>query len=276
MPKAALKKKVEKVEKKPRKNTGRPIRAVAAAAKAAALKEEKSVEVTIKETDEVTVVSEKPIDENMSSSPRHVVVEVGDGAAEAATSQQEAITTQNVAEAITTENPAEYATVRKNVSSSRLFIAALGTGIVLGVLVFGGLIAYETYGGKISSFGSIAGSFVKPSPSPTKTPPPTPTQVVLNPADYQIQILNGSGISGAAGDVETILNDDGFTDTTAGNASEFGFTDTEVAMKSDAPKALFGKIKSSLSDYSVVEVTSLPSDGTYDVVITVGTTRNDE
>jgi len=274
MLKAALKKNVEKVEKKPRKNTGRPIRAVAAAAKAAALKEEKPVEVEITET--VTVTPDQPQEENMSSSPRHVVVEVGDGAVEAATPQQEAITTQNVAEAIATENPTEYATVRKNVSSSRLFIAALVTGIILGLLVFGGLIAYETYGGNISSFGNFAGSFVKPSPSPTKVSPPTPTQIVLNPADYQIQILNGSGVSGAAGDVETILNDDGFTDTTAGNASEFGFTDTEVAMKSDAPKALFGKIKSSLSGYSVVEVTSLPSDGEFDVVITVGTTRNDE
>lgn len=273
MPKAAPKKKVEKVEKKPRKNTGRPIRAVAEAAKAAALKEEKSVEVEIKETETVTSTPEQPQEENMSSSPRHVVVEVGDGAAEAATPQQEALTMQNVAEAITTENPTEYATVRKNVSSSRLFLAALGTGVFLGLLVFGGLILYESYGGKL---GNVTGSLMQQSPTPTKTPPPTPTQVVLNPADYQIQILNGSGVSGAAGDVETILNDDGFTDTTAGNASEFGFTDTEVAMKSDAPKALFGKIKSSLSDYSVVEVTSLPSDGQYDVVITVGTTRNSE
>lgn len=268
MSKAAPKKKAKKVEKKPHKNTGRPIRAVVTAAKAAALKEKGVVDVDRKETATVISVPEQQQAENMSSSPRHVVVEVGDGADSDATEQQEAITTQNVAEAITTENQAEYATVRKSVSSSRLFLAALGTGILLGLLVFGGLILYESYG------NNIVGSFINPSPTPTNAPSSTPTQAILNPAEYQIQILNGSGVSGVAGNVETILSDAGFTDTTTGNASEFGFTDTEVALKSNAPKALFGKIKSSLSDYSVVEVTSLPSDGQYDVVITVGTTKN--
>ncbi|MEN9407999.1 MAG: transcriptional regulator LytR [Candidatus Parcubacteria bacterium] len=273
MLKAAPKKKAEKAEKKPRKNTGRPIRAVAEAARAAArTQEQKSVEVEIKETETVVTAPEQPQEENISTSPRHVVVEVGDGAASDATPQQEAITTQNLAEAITTENPAEYATVRKNVSSSRLFVVALGTGILLGLLVFGGLILYESYGGKI---GSMTGSLMSPSPTPTKTPPPTPTQAVLNPAEYQIQILNGSGVSGAAGDVETLLNDAGFTQTSTGNASEYGFTDTEIAMKSDVPKALFGKLKSTLTGYSVVDVTALPSDGEYDVVITVGTTSDE-
>lgn len=268
MPKAPQKKKSEKVTKKPHKNTGRPIRAVVAAAKEAALKEEGTVDVDRKETATGTSTAEQPQAENMSSSPRHVVVEVGDGAVEDTTPQQEAITTQNVAEAITTENQAEYATVRKRVSSSRLFLAALGIGILLGLLVFGGLILYESYGDR------VAGSFMKPTPTPSKAPPSTPTQVTLNPAEYQIQILNGSGVSGVAGNVETILSEAGFTDTTTGNAGEFGFTDTEVAMKADIPKALFGKIKSTLSGYSVVEVTSLPSDSKYDVVITVGTTKN--
>lgn len=263
MPKTAQKKKVEKVEKKPHKNTGRPIRSVAAA-KAASNKEE-IVEADIKETTVVSNVSGQPQEENLSTSPRHVVVEVGDGAVGDPTPQQEAISTQNVAEAITTENPTEYATVRKSVSSPRLFLFALGAGILLGLLVFGGLILYESYG------NNIMGSFINPSPTPTKAPPPTPTQAVLNPAEYQIQILNGSGVSGVAGTVEDTLNDAGFIETTTGNAKEYGFTDTEVAMKIDVPKALFGKIKSTLSGYSVVEVTSLPSDSEYDVVITVGT-----
>lgn len=301
MPKAAPSKK--KPDAKKRKNTGRPVRAAVQAVRAAALKKLEEQEAAKQQEEKIL----PPItDEQTSRSPRHVVVEVKDvsvdvteekeatktseaptesvekappitsadtsESAEESSETADAITAQNVAEAITTENPSEYAVVRKSVSSSRLFLAALGTGIFLGVLIFGGLLLFESYGGSLSK----TFNFMPATPTPTDVPKPSPTEVAINPADYDIQVLNGTGVSGAAGAAEDLLNDAGFTQTSTGNASEYGFTDTEVAMKSDVSDAVFEKLKSALSGYTVTEVTSLPDGGEYDIVITVGTTDSSE
>ena len=277
MPKSAPKKKAEKTSlRSTGKNTGRPVRSVVQAARAAALKKIEADEKMTEKKEEI--VETESTKTPMSSSPQHVVVETGDASGDIEVSAKdleseegigseatETIAAQNVAHAITAENQSEYAVVRKNVSSSRLFFVALAFGIFLGVVIFGGLILYDIYGGNIKN------PFVSVSPSPTKAPSPSPTEVVVNPASYVVEVLNGTGVPGAAGAVEDLLNSAGFSDTTAGNASEYGFTDTEVAMKSDVPDALFDKIKKTLSGYNVVQVTSLPSDGKYDVVITVGT-----
>ncbi|MDP3941971.1 MAG: LytR C-terminal domain-containing protein [bacterium] len=285
MPKAAPKKKAEKpTSRKPHKNTGRPVRAAVQAARAAALRKFETEERGNEKQEEVVI--NETVQASMSSSPRHVVVETGDMSVDVSESPKppedstedtqesgeeseatEMIAAQNVAEAITTENPGEYAVVRKNVSSSRLFFVALGTGIFLGALIFGGLILFDMYGGDIKTpFFSTS-----PSPSPSEEPSPSPTEVVVDPAGFSVQVLNGTGVPGAAGNAEDVLSTAGFSKTSTGNASEYGFTDTEVAMKGDVPDALFSKIKTTLSGYNVVQVTSLPSDGQYDVVITVGT-----
>jgi hypothetical protein len=294
MAKAAPKKKTT-ATKAPKKNTGRPVRAAVQAARAEALR--KLEEAEQNQQTEKEVVIETKQDAPMSSAPQHVVVDAGESGdvsveittnevtdeaktpekqpemtteqVDDADSAAEAIAAQNVGEAIASENSTEYASVRKNVSSSRLFFAALGTGILLGVIIFGGWLLYDAYGGDIK----IPSSVMKPTVTPSKEPSPSPTTVSINPGDYKVDVLNGTGVSGAAGDVESSLNTAGFTNTTTGNASEYGFTDTEVAMKSDVPSAVFDAIKKSLPDYSVVEVTSLPTDGNYDVVVTVGTTK---
>lgn len=237
----------DRAKKEKKKPMGRPVRAQ---------KNLQGTDTDVAEQEKETLSATSPV--------QHVVEEVSDELS--SSTQQEAISTRNVASAITTENQSELISVRKTISTSRLFLLALFLGLILGTIIFGGLSYYNTQG------SNFLGVFERKI-SPTPTIELTPTKVPLNLADYSVQILNGSGVPGAAGEVERLLNGIGFAQTTTGNASEYGYVDTEVAMKSNVPDEVFTKLKETLSDYNVVEVTSLPSDARYDVVITVGTKK---
>jgi hypothetical protein len=246
MPKAAPKKKEPEkkaeVKHKSAKPAGRPVTGIK--------------EVDIEEVS--TVVSEKVAE---STPVSQVVEEVEDP--ETSTKQQEAITQQNLAEAITTEDAQAIVSVRRNVSSSRMFFFALLVGILLGAVVFGGLIFLDTY----------KGGFL-PTPTPEVTESPSPTrEAEIDVSIYKVQILNGTGTSGVAKAASDELIAGGFKEVVTGNAKEFGFTDTEVQMKKSLPNGVFAKVQTSLKNYSVVEVTALPDDAVYDLIITVGTKK---
>ncbi len=58
----------------------------------------------------------------------------------------------------------------------------------------------------------------------------------LNKADLSIRVLNGAGIPGVAGEMQTFLEEKGYTVESVGNAETQDFTDTVVRMKADASK----------------------------------------
>lgn len=153
-------------------------------------------------------------------------------------------------------------------------------GLVIGAGLIGGIFYYRS---SINIGTELAEDM--PDSTPAATPETTPeAQNVdeleeqsnteeLDLSAFKIQILNGSGIAGEAGRVETLLNTYGFTETTVGNAGTYDFTDTEVSIKESSSNKLIDEFKSALARYSIVESDPLAENSPYDVVITVGKTK---
>jgi uncharacterized protein (DUF2164 family) len=104
----------------------------------------------------------------------------------------------------------------------------------------------------------------------------TPTVEDVNLSDYSVNILNGSGVAGEAGAVETLLDDLSLKSVDTGNADSYDYVTTEVSMKEGVPDAVYQKIKDALSESYTVEKSDTPlsEDSDYDVVITVGAKKN--
>lgn len=109
-----------------------------------------------------------------------------------------------------------------------------------------------------------------PLASPTVSVSPTP-EVELSRADLTIQILNGSGLTGAAAKAKDYLEELGYGVDTVGNASSTNFSTTQIAIK-DSKKAYLSLLTKDLGEkYTLADKTeTLDEDGQYDVVITLG------
>lgn len=104
------------------------------------------------------------------------------------------------------------------------------------------------------------------SPIPTQRPEP-------NLSDYKSQVLNGSGVAGAAKEVSDALEEKGFEKIDTGDANSYNYIDTEVSLKEDVSPDLFEVLKSILEQYNLKEVKSLEDAKEYDIVIIVGSKK---
>jgi hypothetical protein len=158
-----------------------------------------------------------------------------------------------------------------------IIILAFFGGLALGAGLLGGIFYYKT---------SVENSLPEPTATPYEQPiveetpessplasPKSSPNSTADLSKYSLQILNGSGISGEAGKVEDLLNKAGFTKTTTGNAKAYDYEETEVAIKASLPDSVFEEIKSALSSYKLKEVDPPSSSSSYDVVITVGKSK---
>ena len=105
------------------------------------------------------------------------------------------------------------------------------------------------------------------SPTPKKQ---TVTPGELDRSSLSIQVLNGSGISGAAGKMQATLDNLGYTDVTTGNADAFDYEDISISVKSTKAKFL-ELLKKDLSDsYTIGDTDTKLTSGSYDAVIIIG------
>ena len=115
--------------------------------------------------------------------------------------------------------------------------------------------------------------FAKSKPTPTveeKKPTPTPTPEIIKD-ELKIKVLNGSGEVGKASDVETILNDLGYTETITDNAEDFDYAATEIQVKKSLTY-LIDTLKKDLKEYvSSPKIVTLDEDETSDIIIIVAT-----
>jgi hypothetical protein len=90
-------------------------------------------------------------------------------------------------------------------------------------------------------------------------------------ADLSIQVLNGSGVSGAAGKMSSTLQGLGYAVSSTGNADSFDYEDITIQGKSTKNKAI-QTLKTDLSKtYTVTKTTTdLPASSPFDVVVIVG------
>lgn len=144
------------------------------------------------------------------------------------------------------------------------------TALLVGALV-GGLITY------FSGVSKLNKEEVTPSPISSEVPTGEATPIAsptgkLKRDTLKVQVLNGSGVSGAAGKAQTYLEGLGYKDVATGNAATSDFTETEISIK-DASKDYLDLLKTDLAkNYKVATSTStLVTTSRYDVVVTLGT-----
>lgn len=139
------------------------------------------------------------------------------------------------------------------------------TSLVAGVVIM--LASGNNMGITLPAFGPT------PTPTPTGTPTPTPTPDVskLDRATISIQVLNGSGTSGAAGKMKTALEESGFTVKDTANAQNYDYEKTEIIVKEDK-KDYIPLLEEDLKKlYTLApSVSTLDEDVPYDVRIIVG------
>jgi hypothetical protein len=143
--------------------------------------------------------------------------------------------------------PVEVETNNKGKGIVIYFIIVAFIAFLVGI----GSMALFTFGfGKMNGgvpHMSLFHFMAKATPTPIKTtkmtsPTPMPTKAVDLTA-YNIKILNGSGVNGAASKLKTELTTDGFTVVSAGNADKSDYTDTIIAVKKDLNADYLNKLK---------------------------------
>ncbi len=149
------------------------------------------------------------------------------------------------------------------------FFIIIPTALLVGALV-GGLITYFSGLSRLQTVDSTPTPFPTSAPStdPTLTASPSST---LKRDELKAQVLNGSGVSGAAGKAKTLLEDLGYKNVDTGNASVSDLAQTEVAIKDTKKEFLDLVIKDLAKSYTAVKVDkALVTTSKYDVVITIG------
>lgn len=111
-----------------------------------------------------------------------------------------------------------------------------------------------------------------PSPKPTVTVEQTKV-IEVDLAEYSIEVLNGSGISGVASELKTALTTDGFKVISAGNADKSDYTNTIISAKKKVSSAYLVKLKENLKKTYILDSDSkavLAETDEADVIITIG------
>lgn len=106
-------------------------------------------------------------------------------------------------------------------------------------------------------------------PKPTKAVTPTPKEIDVS--TYSIDILNGSGVAGAAAKAKTLLTDKSYNVTSTGNADTSNYAKTIIKVKKSVPSAYTEALKNLLlPTYALDTVATLADTETTDVVIIIG------
>ncbi len=171
------------------------------------------------------------------------------------------------------EQPAPAATPSPSGGNSVSFMGifvSFTLSLILGALLVGGIFYFK----------SSVDSRPEPTSTPTSTlapvvendPTPTPISEEVDLSEYNLRVLNGSGIAGEAGRVANLLSEAGFSNPNAANANNQNYTDTIIEHKETVSKAAIDEIVSALEDTYTVEISNelIDEDEEYDVVVIVG------
>jgi len=198
---------------------------------------------------------------------RMVVEEIGNPKEEVKPTEEVAIDKPQVEEIIKPES------VKEKSSFNILWILIPGM-LLLGLLI-GGIFAYVFGIQKISTSQPTDSEetqniTVEPTISPTTKPTASPSASL---SKYKIKILNGSGIKGEAGKVQTLIETAGFTVLSTGNASTYNFTKTQISIKTGVDQEFITSLIKTLEKNYQLEDTKTSSSQVNDVTVTVGSLK---
>lgn len=170
--------------------------------------------------------------------------------------------------------------------------------VLLGVLLFAGsqLLTTKSSEKNAESNKPAPTAIIAPSdtPAPTESPTPTPGKkgtptltpsptgkqaatttsvdkaTGLDRSTLTVEVQNGSGVSGAASKMSTLLKDAGYTVGTTGNADNFDYQGVTIQVKSTKSKYLPLLKKDVSASYTVTDSSTSLASSTADAVIIVG------
>jgi len=105
---------------------------------------------------------------------------------------------------------------------------------------------------------------------------PTPMAKEVDKSAHKITVLNGSGIAGEAANVQTLLEDDGFSVSEIGNAETADFTKTQILYLEDVNQDYLDALEKKLKTRGPVEVEKADSNQTEDIVVIVGSETSEK
>jgi hypothetical protein len=111
------------------------------------------------------------------------------------------------------------------------------------------------------------------SPSPIISPILEPTAEPIDLKTLTIEILNGSGVPGEAGKVESLLINAGFGDAQTGNADSYDYEKTEIMVSEKVTTEATQLITKALEEYELNPVEVSSSAAEFDISIVVGSTK---
>lgn len=165
--------------------------------------------------------------------------------------------------------PAPVEEVVEEAEKTNYLWIIIPTALLIGALV-GGLITYFSGMSKIKSTEPASSPVSTTESIVTPTPVASPSST-LKKDELKVQVLNGSGVSGAAGKAKTLLEGLGYKNIDTGNATVSDLAQTEIAIKDTKKEYLEQLIKDLAKNYTAVEASkALISTSKYDLVITLG------
>lgn len=176
--------------------------------------------------------------------------------------------------------PARYSATTDSISSEDDTLkksSSAKTWIMIGavILLVGGC-AYVIYT-QFTKPRTTTAPIEQPTPAAQESPSPlpqeeTPTQIELplDVSSYTVRVLNGSGEAGVSTTVKKLLEEEGFTQITTGNADNFDYNTTFIKHKDTIPNQILPRLKELLSEYTVEQSEYLTTDEPYDLLIIVG------
>jgi len=170
------------------------------------------------------------------------------------------------------EHPSSGSSKVENRISFGLIVVITLVSALVAAIVSGGVYVY------LSGLEYLNKKQEEPEPittSPTPVPTPVNQQPKQEPIDlsqYSVQVLNGSGMIGAAKSGEKILIQAGFKVNSTGNAANYNFKSTVVEAKDSVLPEVLSKAKDALEKvgYKVEIGKKLNENYQYDIVVTMG------
>lgn len=158
-------------------------------------------------------------------------------------------------------------------------LIGLAVGLFAGLLVGGGVFYFrQSRAGRnedIEQTSPLSNSepveeSVEEETEEEPSPTPEPTQAVSK-EDLTIQVLNGSGAPGAAGDGRDYLQELGYENISVGNADSYAYEQTEVYVKEEMKDMVETLVEDLKEEYEVeVQSEYLDEDSDYDIRIIIG------
>lgn len=117
-------------------------------------------------------------------------------------------------------------------------------------------------------FSAIAHDVTVPkvAPAPTSTPTAGAQVLTTSPSKVKVEVLNGSGAQGVAGQAATTLSGLGFDVTGTGDAATFSYAHSVIEYASSADMAAVNTLKTELTGVAVQQDASL-TPGTIELII---------